>query len=245
MRGAAMKAGPGALDGRVSRARRGPVRVPPGAPGVAARQRPGRSAGSRCARCSRASGATSPERVLAEIDPEPAAAASIGQVYRGRTDDGRDVAIKVQYPGIAEAVESDMRNLRLLSPLLRQLMPGLEVKDAARRAARADRRGMRLRARGGQPPPARALLARPSVRPRPGRRHRAQPPPRARHRLGRRDATSTTVAERAGRGPRPLRRDRLPLLLRDRRARTSRSATRTPATTCSAPTAASPSSTSA
>ena len=70
-----------------------------------------------------------PDRVLAEIDPEPAAAASIGQVYRARTTDGRDVAVKVQYPGIAESVEADMRNLLLLSPLLRQLMPGLEVKD--------------------------------------------------------------------------------------------------------------------
>ena len=70
-----------------------------------------------------------PERVLAEIDPEPAAAASIGQVYRGRDDAGRELAIKVQYPGVAESVESDMRNLRLLTPLLRQLMPGLEVRD--------------------------------------------------------------------------------------------------------------------
>jgi predicted unusual protein kinase regulating ubiquinone biosynthesis (AarF/ABC1/UbiB family) len=70
-----------------------------------------------------------PERVLEHIDTEPAAAASIGQVYRGRTHDGRDVAIKVQYPGVAESVEADMRNLRLLSPLLRQLMPGLEVGD--------------------------------------------------------------------------------------------------------------------
>ena len=70
-----------------------------------------------------------PERALAQIDTEPAAAASIGQVYRGRTHDGREVAVKVQYPGIAESVEADMRNLLLLSPLLRQLMPGLEVKD--------------------------------------------------------------------------------------------------------------------
>jgi predicted unusual protein kinase regulating ubiquinone biosynthesis (AarF/ABC1/UbiB family) len=69
-----------------------------------------------------------PDHVLADIDPEPAAAASIGQVYRARTRDGRDVAVKVQYPGIAEAVESDMRNLRLLLPLLRQMMPGLDVK---------------------------------------------------------------------------------------------------------------------
>ena len=70
-----------------------------------------------------------PERVLADIDPEPAAAASIGQVYRGRGHDGRELAIKVQYPGVAESVESDMRNLRLLTPLLGQLMPGLEVRD--------------------------------------------------------------------------------------------------------------------
>ena len=70
-----------------------------------------------------------PERVLEHIDTEPAAAASIGQVHRGWTHDGREMGIKVQYPGIAESVEADMRNLLLLSPLLRQLMPGLEVKD--------------------------------------------------------------------------------------------------------------------
>ena len=69
-----------------------------------------------------------PERVLGSIDPEPAAAASIGQVYRGRTADGADVAVKIQYPGIGEAVESDMRNVRMLAPLLRRLMPGLDVK---------------------------------------------------------------------------------------------------------------------
>ena len=70
-----------------------------------------------------------PERVLAEIDPEPAAAASIGQVHRARSQEGAELAVKVQYPGIAEAVESDMRNLRLLSPVFRRLMPGLDVKD--------------------------------------------------------------------------------------------------------------------
>jgi predicted unusual protein kinase regulating ubiquinone biosynthesis (AarF/ABC1/UbiB family) len=70
-----------------------------------------------------------PEDVLAAIDTEPTAAASIGQVYRGRTHDGREVAVKVQYPAIAGSVEADMRNLTLLSPLLGQLMPGLEVKQ--------------------------------------------------------------------------------------------------------------------
>jgi predicted unusual protein kinase regulating ubiquinone biosynthesis (AarF/ABC1/UbiB family) len=70
-----------------------------------------------------------PEEILAEIDSEPAAAASIGQVHRGRTHEGAEVAVKVQYPGIAEAVESDMRNLRMLSPILRRLMPALDVKE--------------------------------------------------------------------------------------------------------------------
>ncbi len=70
-----------------------------------------------------------PERVLAEIEPEPAAAASIGQVHRARAEDGRELAIKIQYPGIAEAVVSDMRNLRMLSPVMRRLMPGLDVKE--------------------------------------------------------------------------------------------------------------------
>ncbi len=70
-----------------------------------------------------------PERVLASIDREPAAAASIGQVYRGETKEGLEVAIKVQYPGIGEAVETDMRNLRMLSPVMRRMMPGLDVKQ--------------------------------------------------------------------------------------------------------------------
>ncbi len=70
-----------------------------------------------------------PDEVLAAIGPNPAAAASIGQVYRARTKDGADVAVKVQYPGIADAVESDMRNLKMLTPILRRMMPGLEVAD--------------------------------------------------------------------------------------------------------------------
>ncbi len=70
-----------------------------------------------------------PDKVLASIEPEPAAAASIGQVYRGRRHDGAEVAIKIQYPSIGAAVETDMRNLRLLAPLFRQLLPGLDVRD--------------------------------------------------------------------------------------------------------------------
>src|SRR5215216_1340823 len=56
------------------------------------------------------------------------AAASIGQVHRAVTLDGDAVAVKIQYPGVAEAVESDLRNLSLLLPLVKRLAPGLDVK---------------------------------------------------------------------------------------------------------------------
>jgi predicted unusual protein kinase regulating ubiquinone biosynthesis (AarF/ABC1/UbiB family) len=63
-----------------------------------------------------------------QFDAEPIAAASIGQVYRGMLHDGRDVAIKVQYPGVAEAVETDLRNAGMLLPLVKRLAPGLDAK---------------------------------------------------------------------------------------------------------------------
>lgn len=53
-----------------------------------------------------------PERLFAEFDEKPFAAASIGQVHRGRLDDGRDVAVKVQYPAVKESIDSDMRHLK-------------------------------------------------------------------------------------------------------------------------------------
>jgi predicted unusual protein kinase regulating ubiquinone biosynthesis (AarF/ABC1/UbiB family) len=69
--------------------------------------------------------------VFAEFDETPVAAASIGQVYRARTHTGREVAVKVQYPGIAEAVETDLRNMGILLPLVKRLAPGLDVKVIA------------------------------------------------------------------------------------------------------------------
>lgn len=49
-----------------------------------------------------------PEQLFASFDREPFAAASIGQVHRARTDDGREVVVKVQYPGVGDAVDSDL-----------------------------------------------------------------------------------------------------------------------------------------
>jgi predicted unusual protein kinase regulating ubiquinone biosynthesis (AarF/ABC1/UbiB family) len=68
---------------------------------------------------------------FASLDEEPIAAASIGQVYRARLHDGRDVAVKVQYPGVAQAVRADLQNLGLILRLMKQIAPGLDVKATA------------------------------------------------------------------------------------------------------------------
>jgi predicted unusual protein kinase regulating ubiquinone biosynthesis (AarF/ABC1/UbiB family) len=70
-------------------------------------------------------------RVFSEFDERAFAAASIGQVHRAKTVDGDDVVVKVQYPGVAEAVETDLRNVMLLLPLVRRLAPGLDAKALA------------------------------------------------------------------------------------------------------------------
>ncbi len=53
------------------------------------------------------------------FDPSPLAAASIGQVHEARLRDGSRVAVKIQYPGVAEAIESDLRNAELLATFYR------------------------------------------------------------------------------------------------------------------------------
>jgi predicted unusual protein kinase regulating ubiquinone biosynthesis (AarF/ABC1/UbiB family) len=70
-------------------------------------------------------------RVFSEFDEHALAAASIGQVHRATTIDGEDVAVKVQYPGVAEAVETDLRNAMLLLPLVKRLAPSLDAKALA------------------------------------------------------------------------------------------------------------------
>ena len=55
-----------------------------------------------------------PEALFKRFDPAPFAAASIGQVHRATTDDGREVVVKVQYPGVDTAVSSDLSHLKLV-----------------------------------------------------------------------------------------------------------------------------------
>jgi predicted unusual protein kinase regulating ubiquinone biosynthesis (AarF/ABC1/UbiB family) len=65
--------------------------------------------------------------LFADVDEEPFAVGSLGQVHRARTNDGEDVAVKVQHPGVAEAVEADLRNLGLAGPIIKRLAPGLDA----------------------------------------------------------------------------------------------------------------------
>src|SRR5260221_941782 len=54
-----------------------------------------------------------PENVFSQFDKRAFAAASLGQVHRGRLADGEEVAVKIQYPGIARTIQADFRNLVL------------------------------------------------------------------------------------------------------------------------------------
>ncbi|WP_137725191.1 ABC1 kinase family protein [Prescottella subtropica] len=65
--------------------------------------------------------------VFAEFDPDAIAAASIGQVYRARLHDGRDVAVKVQYPGIDAAIRADMKNLTMFLKIWKSTVPTLST----------------------------------------------------------------------------------------------------------------------
>jgi predicted unusual protein kinase regulating ubiquinone biosynthesis (AarF/ABC1/UbiB family) len=65
---------------------------------------------------------------FASFDDTPAAAASIGQVHRAVWGDGRDVAVKVQYPGAAQALMADFKQLSRFAWLFGRVSPGLDVK---------------------------------------------------------------------------------------------------------------------
>ena len=65
---------------------------------------------------------------LVWLDGGPTAAASIGQVHKGRWHDGRDVAVKVQYPGAGEALMSDLKQLARLGRTIGPLVPGVDIK---------------------------------------------------------------------------------------------------------------------
>ncbi|MFG2298807.1 ABC1 kinase family protein [Streptomyces sp. NPDC048603] len=70
--------------------------------------------------------------LFVSFEDKPAAAASIGQVHRAIWHDGRQVAVKVQYPGAGEALLSDLKQLGRFAGLLGPLIPGMDVKPLIR-----------------------------------------------------------------------------------------------------------------
>jgi predicted unusual protein kinase regulating ubiquinone biosynthesis (AarF/ABC1/UbiB family) len=70
--------------------------------------------------------------VFADFDEQAVAAASIGQVYRARLHGGRDVAVKVQYPGVSRAVRADLQNLGLIMRVAKRIAPGMDAKAMTR-----------------------------------------------------------------------------------------------------------------
>ena len=71
------------------------------------------------------------EELFEDFDEEAAAAASIGQVHRAVLPDGRRVAVKIQYPGVADAIRADMQNAGMILRMAKALAPGLDAKAAA------------------------------------------------------------------------------------------------------------------
>ncbi len=71
------------------------------------------------------------EELFEDFEHDAAAAASIGQVHRAVLPDGRQVAVKVQYPGIAEALRADLQNAQMLMRMAKALAPGLDARAAA------------------------------------------------------------------------------------------------------------------
>jgi ABC1 atypical kinase-like domain len=78
------------------------------------------------------------EHVFADFDEHAVAAASIGQVYRARlADGGRQVAVKVQYPGVAQAVRADLQNVGLIMRVAKRIAPAWTPRRSRARSASA------------------------------------------------------------------------------------------------------------
>ncbi len=67
------------------------------------------------------------DSLFAHVDPQPLAAASIGQVHRARLHDGREVAVKVQRPGLDEVVELDMTLLKVFMDAVKSTLPPMDI----------------------------------------------------------------------------------------------------------------------
>jgi predicted unusual protein kinase regulating ubiquinone biosynthesis (AarF/ABC1/UbiB family) len=73
-----------------------------------------------------------PEELFEDFDEQATAAASIGQVHKAVLPDGRVVAVKIQYPGVADAIRADMQNAGMILRMAKAFAPGLDAGAAAR-----------------------------------------------------------------------------------------------------------------
>ncbi|MGZ3425474.1 MAG: ABC1 kinase family protein [Polyangia bacterium] len=69
------------------------------------------------------------ERAFARFDEKPLASASIGQVHRATLPTGEEVAVKIQYPGVADAIRADLGNATLLYRMIAPLYPGVDTRS--------------------------------------------------------------------------------------------------------------------
>jgi predicted unusual protein kinase regulating ubiquinone biosynthesis (AarF/ABC1/UbiB family) len=65
---------------------------------------------------------------FSSFDDEPIASASIGQVHKGVWNDGREVAVKIQYPGADEALRADLKTMKRMVSVFKQLAPGADIQ---------------------------------------------------------------------------------------------------------------------
>ena len=132
MKGAAMKMGQLASFVDTEFLPPGVRRDLPGAAGASSAPRRPRCRGRRWPRSCEEEYLGEPlDELFADFEQEAFAAASIGQVHRAKLHDGRAVAVKIQYPGVAEALESDLRNAGMIMRLARAFAPGLDAKAVA------------------------------------------------------------------------------------------------------------------
>lgn len=89
------------------------------------------------------------EKRFDRFDFQPIAAASIGQVHRALTLDGRDLALKIQYPGVARSIDSDVDNMALLLRMLNILPVELDTDGITREAKRQLRQEADYQAEAG------------------------------------------------------------------------------------------------
>ncbi len=127
-----------------------------------------------------------PERIFLDWQTTPIAAASVGQVHRAVTRDGREVAVKVQYPGVAESIDTDLDNTEAMYRLgTAFVLKGLDAKGLVDELRNRMREELDYELEAAQPDRVRHAVRRPSVRLDPGRRSGHQHEAGADERVGR------------------------------------------------------------